>query len=251
MLRSDSRCFALPQLLDNVNGVSRGDVLVVVVREALHALGVVRHADHGRVHTAAHALHLTQREHAIRSGLAIIAEAEVLAQGILQGSGASDHAGGGAAHHEVVLAHLRPVEHGVEGGDLVHTDRGCLQQLGHHVHGSESEKALVLRLCQRQQRNDGRALVVVRVPRHDLLGDFQVLWREAERCFVVVLCGVAVNVEVVVTVRRKGSAVPIRAAQSRAWHNLCTEAGLGRGEGRSGGRAAESPRRNGVRRPHK
>ena len=34
-------------------------------------------------------------------------------------------------HHDVVLPHLGAIEHGVEGGHLIHTDGGHFQHLGH------------------------------------------------------------------------------------------------------------------------
>ena len=49
----------------DVDGVLRGQVLKVLVREALHALGVVGDRDHGGIRAGAHALHLPQRDQAI------------------------------------------------------------------------------------------------------------------------------------------------------------------------------------------
>lgn len=58
-------CLAGAQVLQDLHRGGGRQVLVVGVAEALHALGVVRHRDHGPRHAAAHALHLAQREHAV------------------------------------------------------------------------------------------------------------------------------------------------------------------------------------------
>ena len=59
---------------------------------------------------------------------------------------ASEHAGGRATHLQVVLADLRPVEHRVEGSDLVDLHGGHFEDLGGLVHGRQSQKVVVLLL---------------------------------------------------------------------------------------------------------
>lgn len=59
----------------------------------------------------------SSRALAHRRCLAIV-NAEVLLDGRREGPRAAEHAGRGAAHQDVVLAHGRAVEHGVECGDL-------------------------------------------------------------------------------------------------------------------------------------
>mgnify|MGYP007037756364 CR=1 FL=1 len=61
--------------------------------------------------------------------------------------GAANHARRGGAGLDEILAHRLAVEHGVEGGHLVHADFGHVQQLGHRVHGLERQPAAVLALC--------------------------------------------------------------------------------------------------------
>ena len=88
----------LAPLLERVHDadrVLRAQVLVVIVAEALHALGVVGDGDHGRVHARAHALHLAQREHTVWRCLPDV-DAQVLDQGVLDvlGTLQPGHGGG-------------------------------------------------------------------------------------------------------------------------------------------------------------
>ena len=55
-----------------------------------------------------------------RGGLAVV-HPQVVFDGLVDGSRAAEHAGRGATHHDVVLAHLASVEHRVERGHL----QGC------------------------------------------------------------------------------------------------------------------------------
>ena len=68
-----------------------------------------------------------------------------------------------------VLAHLGPVEHGVEGGDLVDLDGRHVQHGGHLVHGRQRQPPTCLSLRQVQHRDDGGLLVVPRIAGHDQL----------------------------------------------------------------------------------
>jgi len=52
-----------------------------------------------------------------RGGLAVV-HPQVVLDGLVDGPGAAQHAGGGATHHDVVLAHLAAIKHRVERGHL-------------------------------------------------------------------------------------------------------------------------------------
>jgi hypothetical protein len=170
VLRSDARFLPSLERLDHGDRVRWREVLVVVVRVSLHAVGVVRDGDHRRVDAAAHALHLPEREQAIRRGLEFL-HAHVVTQRLFDVPRAAKHARGGAAHHDVVLANLGAVEHGVERGHLVHADGRHLEHLRHPVHGLHREVALVRLLRHVEQRDHGGALVVGRVALQDLVHD--------------------------------------------------------------------------------
>ena len=154
--------FTFLQCFNNVDGILCGDVLIVVIRKSIHALGVISHSNHRSIHTGSHALHLAQRKHAVRGGLTIVLDTKMIAQGVLylihrkNKKGVShkqqqrawcsteretyvyicqpiylsylwctpDHARRCTANHKVVFSHLRPIKHGVESGDLVHTNGG-------------------------------------------------------------------------------------------------------------------------------
>ncbi len=59
---------------------------------------------------------------------------QVILDGLLDLLGAADHAGGGAAQLDEVLAHGRAVEHRVEGRHLVHTNGRNINYFGHLLH---------------------------------------------------------------------------------------------------------------------
>ena len=82
---------------------------------------------------------------------------------------------GGAARENA------PVEHGVEGRDLVHAHGRHLEELGDIVHNADACPALVLPLTKVEERDDGGLLVLRRVVRDDLLRTLQVLRGELER----------------------------------------------------------------------
>ena len=76
----------------------------------------------------------------------------------------------------MVLSHLAPIEHGVEGGHLIHADLRHVKNLCHAVHGSQAEPAFVLLLRNVQDGDAGGGLVVGRVPGDDvsnLMGNVQ------------------------------------------------------------------------------
>lgn len=56
--------------VSDLDGIIRRQVLKVVVAVALDTLAEVRDHNHWRIDTAAHALHLTDCEHAVWRGLA-------------------------------------------------------------------------------------------------------------------------------------------------------------------------------------
>ena len=76
---------------------------------------------------------------------------------------AAKETGCGSTDLQVILSDLRPVEHRVEGGDLVHLHRRHLQHLRCLVHGTQRQKVVVLLLSDEQDWNDSRRLVVVGV----------------------------------------------------------------------------------------
>ena len=73
-----------------------------------------------------------------------------------------------------------PVEHGVEGSDLVDAHRGHLEELRYVVHDGDGCPALVLALPEVQEGDDSRLLVLRWVPRDNLLRALQVLGVELE-----------------------------------------------------------------------
>mmetsp|Transcript_27195 Transcript_27195/g.73514 ORF Transcript_27195/g.73514 Transcript_27195/m.73514 type:complete len:203 (+) Transcript_27195:98-706(+) len=150
VLGVDFRFFAFTQGLDDLDGVGWGKILVVVVRVLLDTSRVVGNSKHGRVDACAHALHLTQREHAILGGLSNV-NAQRLFQGLLQVLCTLQPAWGCTTQLNVVLAHFRPVEHAVKRGNLINSDWRHVQQLGHTVHGWQAQETMVLLLGQVQQ----------------------------------------------------------------------------------------------------
>jgi len=126
---------------------------------------VVVDLNHGGVHASSQALNLRNREQAILSGLPNI-NLELVLNGVHDSRGVTQHAGRGGAHLEEVLAHLLPVEHRVEGGDLVHPHRVHLQHLSHMVHGGDGQPAF-LALGQVKGRHHGCLLVLCGVLLND------------------------------------------------------------------------------------
>lgn len=114
----------------------------------------------------------------------------------------SDKNGGGGQRVEVgkhyrragldeKLAHGRAVVHCVEGGDLVDAHGGHLEQAGDLVHDADAGEA-VLPLAEVKQRQDGRLLILGRIPLEDLGDDGLVGRCEIERDVGVVVGGVPV-----------------------------------------------------------
>ena len=66
-----------------------------------------------------------------------VLDAQVVLDGLVDAASAAQHAGRGAADHDVVLAHLAAVEHGVEGGHLRRETRSpsMLSMTEHIVQG--------------------------------------------------------------------------------------------------------------------
>lgn len=73
-----------------------------------------------------------------------------------------------------------PVEHGVEGGDLVDTHGGHLEEVCDVVHDGDGGPALVLALAEVEEGDDGGLLVLRGVVGDDFLGTLEVLGGEFE-----------------------------------------------------------------------
>ena len=73
-----------------------------------------------------------------------------------------------------------PVEHGVEGGDLVDAHGGHLEEVGDVVHDGDGRPALVLALAEVEKGDDGGLLVLGRVVGDDFLCTLHVLGGELE-----------------------------------------------------------------------
>lgn len=73
-------------------------------------------------------------------------------------------------HLNEVFSDFGAVEHGVEGGHLVHSHGGHVQHLGDLVHRSEGKPATGLSLSQVQHGNNAGLLVVLGVSVHNKLG---------------------------------------------------------------------------------
>mmetsp|Transcript_21743 Transcript_21743/g.37061 ORF Transcript_21743/g.37061 Transcript_21743/m.37061 type:complete len:219 (+) Transcript_21743:1096-1752(+) len=136
----------LLQRLDHSHTVLRGEVLVVVVAEPLHTIGVISNRNHGRIDACAHALHLTEGEQAILCRLSNV-NTQVLLNGLLDFQRPLQPAWSGPADHDVVLAHLAAVEHAVECCHLIHANLGHFEQYGHTVEGCQAEESGILLLC--------------------------------------------------------------------------------------------------------
>mmetsp|Transcript_6703 Transcript_6703/g.9978 ORF Transcript_6703/g.9978 Transcript_6703/m.9978 type:complete len:269 (+) Transcript_6703:336-1142(+) len=127
-------------------------------RQAL--IVVVVQLDHGRVGAGPQALHLPQGEQPVRRGLAV-PDAQVVRDGALDVLRAADHAGRGPAQLDEVLPQLLPVEHGVEGGDLVDGHGRGAHHLRNLVHRRHRQPAPVLSLSKIKQRDDCPLLEVL------------------------------------------------------------------------------------------
>lgn len=89
---------------------------------------------------------------------------------------------------QVILADLGPIEHGVEGGDLVDLHRLHIENFGDFVHCGQSKEVIVLLLRDEQGRDACRLLIVRGVLVEQLLYLLVVLFSELEwRVLVVVL----------------------------------------------------------------
>ena len=133
------------------HGVRRQALVVVVV-----------HLDHRSVGAGPEALNLEEGEESVLGRFAVL-NAQVVGDSLFDVLRTADHARRRAAQLDEVLAHLGAVEHGVEGGHLVHAGGGRAHDLGHLVHGRYRQPAPVLSLRQVQERDDARLLVVGRI----------------------------------------------------------------------------------------
>mmetsp|Transcript_14570 Transcript_14570/g.41511 ORF Transcript_14570/g.41511 Transcript_14570/m.41511 type:complete len:297 (+) Transcript_14570:941-1831(+) len=201
-----------PQVPHDSLHITRGQILVVCVRKSLHALCIIGDSNHRRVDTRPHALHLPQRKHPIRRRLPVV-HAKLLFQRAVNLLAPLQHAWRGATHHDVVLANLAAVEHGVEGGHFEHADLGHTEHACDLAHRVKRQPAVVLLLGQVQHGDDGRLTPVGRVPRANFLDASPVGFRERKRRLVVVVGLVHVDVQNVVAIRRvtarSGSKGPI------------------------------------------
>lgn len=89
------------------------------------------------------------------------------------------------------LAHGGAVVHGVEGGDLVDSHGGHLEQAGDLVHDADAGEA-VLALAEVEQGHDGGLFVLSRVALEDLGDELLILGVELERQVGVVVGCVSV-----------------------------------------------------------
>jgi len=108
--------------------------------------------NHGCVDAGAEALDLAEREEAVLTG-AIHLDVRVILNCLNDIAGSSQHARSGAAYLKMILADLGAVEHGVEGGDLVDLHGLHVEDLRDLVHRRESQKVIVLLLCNKQSRD--------------------------------------------------------------------------------------------------
>mmetsp|Transcript_18880 Transcript_18880/g.29535 ORF Transcript_18880/g.29535 Transcript_18880/m.29535 type:complete len:230 (-) Transcript_18880:179-868(-) len=153
---------ALPQLLDHGNSTFSSEILVVVVigdwASNLH---------HWCVAAASKALCFHQVKEPVLSGFTNV-DAQMGLDAFEHVIGSANHAWRGGAHLDVVLANLIPVVHGVEGGNLVYTHGGHVEDHCNLVHSrdwnpasaSKIRHVFCLLLGQVQERHDCRTLVV-------------------------------------------------------------------------------------------
>jgi hypothetical protein len=73
-----------------------------------------------------------------------------------------------------------PVEHGIEGRDLVDPHRRHLKQLCDVVHDTDARPSLVLPLSDVEERDDRGLLVLRRIFGNDLLGPLDIVSCECE-----------------------------------------------------------------------
>lgn len=84
-----------------------------------------------------------------------VLDAELVHDGLLDVLRAAHHARRRAAELDEVFAPLLAVEHGVEGGHLVHLHLVLPYDLGHLLHGGQRQPAPVLQ-DEERQKTDGR-----------------------------------------------------------------------------------------------
>mmetsp|Transcript_17596 Transcript_17596/g.29555 ORF Transcript_17596/g.29555 Transcript_17596/m.29555 type:complete len:278 (+) Transcript_17596:454-1287(+) len=210
-LRANPRLFALSQSVDHVPGGVRGEVLIIVVGVPLGAAGVVRHHHHRGVDAAAHALHLSQREHAIVCRSPLL-DPQVLLKRLLNLLRAPHHARRGAADHHVILAHRLAVEHGVERGHLVHAHVRHAKNLRDPIHCAHGNPSFILLLGDVEHGNHCGLLVICGVFRHTGIDQFHIVWGEVPRQAFLVELGVAMLVDNNMGVRAR-----LLRGESHAW----------------------------------
>lgn len=148
---------ALTEVVDNLDAVFEGEVLNVVIF-VIGRVRIVRDADHGGMDTGAHALHLTDREEAVGGDL-FFTNTQVVAQAVQDFIGSADHAGGGDANLQMVLANGAVVVHAIERGDLEDALLGNTANLRNLKHGWEGDPSTVLPLGQMEEGHDGGLLL--------------------------------------------------------------------------------------------
>jgi hypothetical protein len=136
-----------------------------------------------------------------------VVDAQGVLTGLHDGVAVAQHAGGldpisCCADHNIVstyrcadldveFAHWRPVVHGVEGRDLVHTHGGHLKEARNLIHDTDAGEA-VLALAEVEQRHNGGLFVLRGVAGDNLLDEFLILRREFEGNRGIVLGRIAV-----------------------------------------------------------
>ena len=147
--------------------------------------------DHRCVDACSEAFNLADSEQTVLAGLIHI-DVSMLLDSLDDVSRTSQLARGCSAHLQVILADLGPIEHGVEGGDLVDLHGLHIEDLGDFVHCGESEEVIVLLLRDEQGRDACRLLIVRGVFVEQLLYLLVVLFGELERRVLVVVLSVPV-----------------------------------------------------------
>ena len=81
-----------------------------------------------------------------------------------------------------------PVEHGIKRRNFVHPHGWHRKKFGNIVHDANARPSLVLPLCNVEQRNSGRFLVLRRIVGNDLIGPCEVFGSELKRDLGVENC---------------------------------------------------------------
>ena len=211
--------FSLLDLLDHLDGRLRRQVLVKDASN-LHHRGVGARSK---------ALDLNQRELFIRRRLSVV-DVKVILDGLLDSLRAAEHARGGGAHTNDVLANLFSDVHRVESGDLVDLHGRDFEDLGDLVHGDQGKPSVLL-LGEGKEGHGGTLLVLLGVLGDDFVDLGHVLICKLKGCRRVVVG--RVDVKVVSTAAQKGTRRAESASRDRVDHGQrgSLEEGHGTSEG--------------------